>query len=537
MKGSDEFEVDGDADQDFAWLERLSDAEKTELDELLYVIKNEVWEPLPGPQTAALESPADITGYGGAAGGGKTDLAIGLSLTQHQKIGFFRQTAPELTAVVDRIEQILDTREGYNGSEKIWRIQRHDGTKVQIEFGSFPNPGDENKYRGRPHDLLVFDEATDMRKSAPEFLLGWLRTTDPDQRCRALFTFNPPTTVEGRWVIEFFAPWLDKKHPNPAQPGELRWFAMAKSKEIEVPDSSPIEVDGETIHPSSRTFIPSRVSDNPHLMGTGYWRRLQSMPEPLRSQLLYGDFQAGIEDDAFQVIPTAWVEAAMARWEEKHARPVMDSVGVDVAMRGRDNTVIICRHGHWFSQPIVHKGVDCIDGPTVAGFITARVRDEAVVHLDLFGVGAEPYGHLKAIGGIQTIGVNVGDKTGSTDLSGHLVFQNLRTQLWWRMREALDPQQAEQTGIALPPDRRLLADLCMPKWKRVGNMISVEPSEHIKERLGRSPDYGSACVLALMDTPKWKWAKGLGDQQKRQDWDPYAEGSQDWDPYGGDDFR
>ena len=29
-------------------------------------------------------------------------------------------------------------------------------------------------------------------------------------------TFNPPTTAEGRWVIDFFAPWIKKGYPNPA---------------------------------------------------------------------------------------------------------------------------------------------------------------------------------------------------------------------------------------------------------------------------------------------------------------------------------
>jgi hypothetical protein len=29
------------------------------------------------------------------------------------------------------------------------------------------------------------------------------------------------------------------------------------------------------------------------------------MPEPLRSQMLYGDFTVGAEDDAWQVIPSA----------------------------------------------------------------------------------------------------------------------------------------------------------------------------------------------------------------------------------------
>jgi hypothetical protein len=41
----------------------------------------ELWKPLPGPQTAGFESPADILGFGGQAGGGKSALLLGLALT------------------------------------------------------------------------------------------------------------------------------------------------------------------------------------------------------------------------------------------------------------------------------------------------------------------------------------------------------------------------------------------------------------------------------------------------------------------------
>lgn len=37
------------------------------------------WRPLPGPQTMAYSSPADELFYGGAAGGGKTDLLLGVA--------------------------------------------------------------------------------------------------------------------------------------------------------------------------------------------------------------------------------------------------------------------------------------------------------------------------------------------------------------------------------------------------------------------------------------------------------------------------
>jgi hypothetical protein len=296
-----------------------------------------LWLPQAGPQLTAFLSDADVVGYGGAAGGGKTDLAIGKALTQHRKAIVFRRNGTELTAVRDRLLDILGTDDGYSGRDGIWRPPAVKG--LQIEFGSVPNLGDENKYRGRPHDLKVFEEATEMLEQQVRFLLTWLRSTVKGQRCQALLTFNPPTTSDGRWILDYFGPWLDDKHPAPAMPGELRWFAMVDGKEVEVPTGDPFKHDGELIKPMSRTFIPSRVSDNQYLASTNYMATLQALPEPLRSQMLYGDFKAGMGDDPWQLCPTAWVDAAMARWKPKDVKPPMDSMGVDVARGGKDNTL------------------------------------------------------------------------------------------------------------------------------------------------------------------------------------------------------
>jgi len=464
----------------------------------------------------AYESNADVIGYGGSAGGGKTDLACGMSLTKHSVVQIFRREGTELTAIVDRIAEIVGSRNGLGGKPPIWRAP---SPRCRlIEFGSVPNLGDETKYQGRAKDLLVIDEAANFLQQQVRFLMGWVRSTDPNQKCQTLMTFNPPTSAEGRWVIEFFAPWLDPKHPVPAEPGELRWFASIDGKDVEVTSGEPFTHNGELIRPNSRTFIPSRVSDNPYLVNTGYVATLQALPEPLRSQMLYGDFQAGIEDDPWQVIPTAWVEAAMGRWQLPARKPRMDSLGVDVARGGRDNTVIARRHGMWFDVPMVHAGSETPDGPTVAGLVIAAMRDGAPIHLDVIGVGASPYDFLVHAGQPVT-GVNVSERATGADKSGRLQFANLRSELWWRMREALDP--SNNTGIALPPDNRLRADLCAPNWRLNGATVQVESREDIHKRIGRSPDWASAYILALMesarlsDTPR-------GNLNPRRSYDPYA---------------
>ena len=424
-----------------------------------------------------------------------TDLACGKALRQHKNSMILRREATQLTSVIDRLTELMNGRDGYNGQEKIWRME-----SGQIEFGSIPHAGDETKYQGRPHDFLCFDEAANFLEKQVRFLLGWLRTTDKKQRCQALFTFNPPTSAEGQWVISFFAPWLEKNHPNPALPGELRWFATLNGKDAEVDSGDEFVSDeGETIRPVSRTFIPSRVSDNPYLMGTNYISTLQALPEPLRSQMLNGDFQAGMQDDPYQVIPSEWVETAMARWEEKPKKPPMDSMGVDVARGGADSTVIARRHGMWFDEPICHPGKQTPDGPTVAGLVVTALRDKAPIHIDVIGVGSSPYDFLNDMGQ-QVLGINVAESSHETDESGALSFVNLRSEHWWKMREVLDP--AKNTGCTLPNDTRLKADLCAPKWKLRGSKIQVESRDEIVKRIGRSPDFASAYLLALMNTPR-----------------------------------
>lgn len=489
------------ADEIAAALPYLTPDEQAEVQRLATYLEanTPVWAPLPGPQTTAYESLADVIGYGGAAGGGKTDLAVGKALTQHRRVAIFRREATQLTGVIDRLVEVLGNRDGYNGAERIWRGAGP--REVQIEFGSVPNLGDETKHQGRPKDLLVLDEAANFLEAQVRFLMGWVRTVVPGQRCQTLMTFNPPTSAEGRWVIGFFAPWLDKRHPlYPTPPGVLRYVAVVDGKDEWRDGPEPFVHDGETITPQSRTFIPSRISDNPHLVGTGYMATLQALPEPLRSQMLNGDFEAGMQDDPWQVIPTAWVETAMNRWKSLDRKPEMLSMGVDVARGGQDNTVIARRHaGMWFDEPLVYPGTQTPNGPTVAGLVIAAQRDRANQFIDVIGVGASPYDFLQNARQ-PVFGVNVAEKSTATDKSGRLVFTNQRAQYWWQFRELLDPEA--NNGIALPPDQRLLADLTAPRWRLVGRAIEVESREEILKRIGRSPDWASAYILAQIDAPK-----------------------------------
>jgi hypothetical protein len=292
---------------------------------------------------------------------------------------------------------------------------------------------------------------------------------------------------------------------------------MVDGKETPVEDGTPFPHKGQLIRPQSRTFIPSKIQDNPFLMETGYEATLQALPEPLRSQMLEGSFTAGKEDDIWQIVPSSWVDAAMLRWKEDGLfGKKMSSVGVDVARGGKDNTVVSSRYDWWFDRLKTYPGTDTPDGAVVAGIAFALTKDYAPIHVDVIGIGSSVVDHLKD-NNVHVVAVNGAESAdeGARDrATGKLKFRNRRAQNYWRFRELLDP--ANNNNVCLPLDTKLKADLCAPRWKLTTSGILVESKEDIKKRLGRSPDHGDAVVLAAIATEKNHgsylgklWRKGM----------------------------
>lgn len=491
-------------------------------------LSEHIWRAQVGRQSEAADSTAFITGYGGAAGGGKSDLIAGLALTEHNRTAIFRREKTQTEGIVQRLTEILGTTDGYNSQKSVWRV----GERL-IEFAGLDNPTDHQKWQGRPHDLKAYDEVTEQREAQVRFTMGWTRSNDADQRCRVLMTFNPPTTIEGRWVIDYFGPWLDDRNPRPAKPGELRWVTTVGGKDVWVDGPEPFVIfKGEPLYdfdpadfgaekvikPVSRTFIPSRVTDNYFYVRSGYIQTLQSLPEPLRSQMLDGDFSAGVEDDEWQVIPTAWIDAAMARWQPRDAKGEMDVLGCDPSRGGKDKFVMAPRHGTWFGELIRIPGSEVPDGQTGAAQVIKHRRDRAVINIDIVGWGSSVYDMLIE-NEVQCHAVNGAAGSLERSTTG-LPFANYRAQTVWRMRESLDPSNADP--IALPPDPGLRADLAAYKWKMTKGGIQVRSKDEMKTELGRSPDDGDAVVYANIDTVKLEVFEELRDQS-RGGFDRYAE--------------
>jgi hypothetical protein len=128
-----------------------------------------------------------LIGYGGAAGGGKSEGMIGVALIALQlvpgvKIGYFRRKFTELEGPDGPIErsQFLFPKIGgvYNKQNHVWRFGKKDGDEDWNE-GSAPAfrfchcqyESDVNDYQSSAFDILLIDEATHFTWSIIRFLL------------------------------------------------------------------------------------------------------------------------------------------------------------------------------------------------------------------------------------------------------------------------------------------------------------------------------------------------------------------------------
>ncbi len=487
-------------------ISRLDSLAPDEIRELREKLKPHLpWTSLPGAQAVACNNPADELFFGGKAGAGKSDLLIGLGLTRHRKTLFLRREATQLQEATSRARELLRPGDRWRGSGYGGLLTTSDGRT--IEFAGCKDEKDKQKYKGRSHDLKAWDEVVDFPESVYLFVNGWNRTTTPYQRCRVVAASNPPTTAEGEWVIKRWRAWLDPKAGNRAGPAELRYYTTIDGTEQEFPDATPVAFKGKTYTPRSRSFIPGEMLDV--LVATGYQNTLATLPEPLRSIYLEGDFGASRQDDRWQLIPSRWVDAAVQRWAERMRSPgPVVAVGVDPSMGGQDVAAVAPRHGN--ADPAkgatvgrlvrkpgreIHEGKDLVPLILNAGGGVKGVR----TNVDAIGIGKTVVDTAKLLSLVGVEAVIVSNATGWRDPRiPTLKFLNVRAAMMWHVRTLLDPEGGPpETRLAIPPDAELKADLTAPRYAMGAGGLKVESKDDIRERIGRSTDAGDAVALAL----------------------------------------
>jgi phage terminase large subunit len=203
-----------------------------------------------------------------------------------------------------------------------------------------------------------------------------------------------------------------------------------------------------------------------------------------------GEFPDGSTDT---VVPPNLLKASFDRWSpaawENAEGPLV--LGVDVARKGDDNSVVTPVRGLIMGAPRIVHGFDNVE---VAELVARAVRDlrrpgEIVsVRVDAIGVGAGVFDILNRLDGLDVIEVQAGGKPADDD------YGNVRDELWFGIRAFV-----ERGGALHPSDnlREELGAVCYRVDQRTGK-VRVEGKDDLKARLDRSPDESDALALAVL---------------------------------------
>jgi phage terminase large subunit len=193
------------------------------------------------------------------------------------------------------------------------------------------------------------------------------------------------------------------------------------------------------------------------------------------------------------VVPLSWVEAAVLR-EVPPAGVGQVWHGQDVARFGDDESARCTIEGRRALPIDARQGDRTTE---TAGRLIAEIRSKGgAAAVDVIGVGSGVVDTCYEQG-VSVIAVNVAEKSEVLDEAGKEKFADLRSEMYWGGREALDPLAADALAIDAD-DKQLHGELSSIKWKFDGKgRIRVESKEDMKKRLGHSPDRADAFCLAV----------------------------------------
>jgi hypothetical protein len=213
-------------------------------------------------------------GYGGAAGGGKSHLARAVGTVAMFKWPgctgiIFRRTKQEVkdNHIVKYLQEVPRklpdgrTLYNYNGEDMCATFEE---LGSRLYFGYLKEFSDVDRYQGLEFDFMIFEEATHQHWETVRWLTGnRLRATVDVARPFVLYPSNPGN-VGHFWYKRLF---IERKY-NP----ELEEF------------------------PEDYTFVQAKLDDNKVLTERDptYIKELNTLPEPYRSWLRDGDWEAGL---------------------------------------------------------------------------------------------------------------------------------------------------------------------------------------------------------------------------------------------------
>lgn len=279
---------------------------------------NIVWAPNSEPQRQFCASVETEVLYGGAKGCAKSDAILFASLSQVEKPRYkaliLRQTFPEVQELIDRSHLAFPEMANapqWKGDLKRWTFP---GGGI-VAFGYCSTKEEVQRYHGQEWGYIGFDEVGDVPDENVWIMLqAENRCPNPDVIPMMKGSANPGKPGH---------PWIKRRFINKC--GKKGETIYRYTHRIPGVNGAP-----DLVATMSRRFIPARVTDNPvYANDAVYMAKLFSLPEMLRRQLLYGDWDAGfgmgldeLDEDIHFVqpfgIPPTWTQFGAFDWGFSH---------------------------------------------------------------------------------------------------------------------------------------------------------------------------------------------------------------------------
>lgn len=237
-----------------------------------------VWAPYPGMQTQAVNAAEDEVFFGGAKGPGKTDCGIAIVARQTDKALYkgyvIRETGPQLDEIKARMHRLYPRL----ASRPQWRGDGHGrwefptGAKIILE--AIGTPEEAERIQGKQPSVIYHDEVANVPDERTiDIMQAELRSPDPTIRCFWRGSGNPGKAGH---------PWVKRRFVVPCGIDGKK-IVLRRVKTV------------AGMATLTRRFIPGTVLDNPIFANDPrYMAQLALLPEVLRRQLLYGDWNAGV---------------------------------------------------------------------------------------------------------------------------------------------------------------------------------------------------------------------------------------------------
>ena len=335
-----------------------------------------------------------------------------------------------------------------------------------------------------PHDLFIFDDF----QGIPVAIMDGFENTMAGGQTHFLALHNRVVSS---------GPSYDVAHK------EAALWAHVSISFYDMPNSDPKR---------KAEWIPGALS----LTAVESWRMKYGEKSNFFRSKVLNEYPTAAPDT---LIPLDWIEAAFTRKVNNKGILIL---GGDIARFGDDSSAMAPMRGREVGTVTSWNDFDLMSTTgKFAQVLQAEIAPaangtakSAFAFLDVVGMGGGPVDRLVELG-LPVVGVDCGEAAEGMVMHGDKyrpakdVFVNKRSQMWWNLRECLDPAAKDQSRlISLPCDLEVQAMLTAIKYRITSDgRIEVEPKSSpthgikgkwgLKQRLGHVLDKGDAVVLAV----------------------------------------